>query len=119
MILLSTPTDDAFKQCITVKQRDLIKLYSLDGVAGPNTLVQAAKARAHGPFSFISLTQPAAAGTARVNVIHAMKEYMLSTLMPPNIDNRLVGRVYAFAGELTISDGMIELPRCFKQPDHH
>ena len=117
LILLSAPMDDAFKQRISIKQKDLNEVYSLDGIAGPNALIQAAKDTTHGPFSFVAITQPAVTGTARVNVLHTMKDYTLSTLMPPNVDEDLIGKVYVFAGKLSIMDDMIEFPSCYKQPD--
>jgi hypothetical protein len=70
-----------------------------------------------GPHTIFAVMQAYEADEAQVVCMHALRSYILGSLVPVGTDPSLESKVFGFAGEIIVEDGMTLLPQCFRQPD--
>jgi hypothetical protein len=117
LIIATHSDDDAFRVLLAAQQASINLAYT-SGLEALSSMFLRPLEVPTGPHAILAVMQAYEADEAQVVCMHALRSYILGSLVPVGTDPTLESRVFGFAGEIIVEDGMTLLPQCFRQPDH-
>ncbi len=117
LIIATNNDDDAFRVLLKAQQASINLAYA--SVEALSSMFLRPLEVPTGPHAIFAVMQAYEADEAQVVCcMHALRSYILGFLVPVGTDPSLESKVFGFAGEIIVEDGMTLLPQCFRQPDH-
>jgi hypothetical protein len=104
LIIATHNDDDAFRVLLTAQQASINSAYA-SGLEALSAMFLRPLEVPTGPHAMFAVMQAYEADEAQVVCMHALRSYILGSLVPVGTDPSLESKVFGFAGEIRLRTG--------------